>query len=546
MGYKISMIKLYFAQIFKDKDTSPEKLVVHRSLNIAWIFFFITSAFLWAWSMIHFDLGSHFTQDSFGYFLLAKNIFSGLGFTSFSARDFYIEPTWPVISRSFPPLHPFLIGLVDLIFGFGIRSAALLNIFVLFGTIVTFLILSRTLNKSTWFVIAFSFILFFWANPYYREELIAGRSIPCTIMFYYLAIIFFAKSIISNNNHRWHECMCGFFLCLMLHERFDQMLFCLLFIPASFIFYRLNGSSNWESFIKSGTITLVLVVFSLPWVIRNIIQFQTPFASNNTMAVISVNPDMACLNYWLPGDEPPTIYTAPNIWINQRIAFLVKNLKKIWEIAKHVIYIAPIAALAVWRRFHTLQKMFAIVSVLNMAASLITVSLTPYGDHRYFSLIHANLCIITFIGIASFLDRNRLKKIRNILFVLTIPLLVSLLLLDTHRTPLIRYLLKGQIIPNDTNIQQIYFETIKDAFQPYLSADDLLGVSFDAEKFTYFTGYKTISFPTNMRVHTRGLKQWMERWHVDFLILYNEQVKILNIEELVVAEAYGRSLIDFK
>ncbi|MDP1108695.1 hypothetical protein, partial [Klebsiella pneumoniae] len=66
--------------------------------------------------------GHQFSPDSYGNFLIGRNLFHGLGFTSPSARDLFVPPVYPVVSRSFPPLYPVLVGAVDRLTGAGIAS----------------------------------------------------------------------------------------------------------------------------------------------------------------------------------------------------------------------------------------------------------------------------------------------------------------------------------------------------------------------------------------------------------------------------------------
>ena len=82
--------------------------------------FLITPYFLivplsWLVLMVYYSptFGYDYSRDTYGYYLVSKNIFSGEGFSSSALRDFYLtnfDNFFP--TRSFPPLWPTLIGLL--------------------------------------------------------------------------------------------------------------------------------------------------------------------------------------------------------------------------------------------------------------------------------------------------------------------------------------------------------------------------------------------------------------------------------------------------
>jgi hypothetical protein len=516
---------------------------------ILYVLLFVVT-FLFIWTLLHPRMGNTFTQDSYAYYLLGRNLFDGLGYTTPCARDFSVEPIWPVISKSFPPLHPVLVGFVDMLTGLKIHAANVVSYLYIIGTIVLMFLLGRDLDRRTWLFFFFAFVVFVATNKYYREASGAGRSIPGMMLFFLLTILFFFKTLEQKGPRHLYEVLTGIMAAGMLHERFDQTLFCIAFIFFSGFIFKLSGFSTKQSLIKAGTIAGVFIAASLPWAIRNMIQFGAPFASDNTGSTTSTFRGLYCCSFWLPGREPPNLFTHPEMWLNQRLRYLSRNFGKIVKITYYVVYIAPIAVLAMWRTFSFKQRAFLFLIGIHFCTTLFTISLTPYGDNRYFSLVHLNLNIALVISMTNlflYLLRLRHKIYRMVYVAIQIAMVVALIFLtfsEENRQLMTTDLLAGRIIPKNTKEMEKSFQRADRIVSKYMKEGEILAVKPNAESYTYFTGRETAYYPSTVGRRRRILAEWTKAWSIDFYLFPRKIVNKLRLQEFVVANAVGRQLVD--
>ncbi|MDD5310100.1 MAG: hypothetical protein PHU25_22510, partial [Deltaproteobacteria bacterium] len=102
---------------------------------------------VWGWTRLNASPVDLFSPDSYACYLIGKNLFSGHGFSTFAIRDLHDTPAWPLPSRSFAPVLPFLVGLVDWLGGLGINSGVVVNWVFFLGTLITVSFLGRALDK---------------------------------------------------------------------------------------------------------------------------------------------------------------------------------------------------------------------------------------------------------------------------------------------------------------------------------------------------------------------------------------------------------------
>lgn len=501
-------------------------------------------AILHGWALLHARLGAHFTQDSYAYYLLGKNVFGGLGYTSYCARDFSVEPVWPVLSQSFPPLHPILTGLVDVITDLGVRSLSVVSLFYLMGTIVTMFFLGRGLDKKSWLFLFFAFIAVIGTNPFYREELEAGRSIPGMMLFYLLAMGCFVRTLDGKVRSRRTEILCGVMLAAMLLQRFDQTLFTLAFLFCSFFIFKLRGLNTRQSLIRTGTIAGAFAVASFPWALRNIIHFGSPFASDNTGSTMSTFRGLYCCHFWLPGMEPPSLFTHPEMWLNQRLKFLSSNFDKIVNITHHLVYVVPVAVLAMWRTFSFRQWVFIFFVLIQFCTTLFTISLTPYGDNRYFSLVHLNLAVVVAMVIANAFHAGSTRVIRAVVQTAMVLYLLHTTFSNANVRRFEADLLAGKIIPQTPDAKIANHRRMEAIVSKYVKQDDVLSVKPNADGYTAFTGRRTVYWPSTIKTNRRGLAEWIEVWSVDYFLLPRKYVKRLRLDPFVVAPVGSRLLVD--
>lgn len=513
-------------------------------LGLAVIGLTLLFVFVYAWSLLAPKLGSSFSQDSYGYFLLGNNLMGNKGFTSPSARDFNVEPVWPVSSRSFPPVFPLLVGAMNWLTGYGIQSNAIVNLLVLVLFIVVLIHFFKNIVDWAWILLMFSFVLFVATNPYYREEVLAGRSIPTTMLALFGFYTCFAKSLEERPRFFGSSILAGICLAIMMHTRFDQTLFCLAAVPFSFVLYRWKGDTNLEALKKTGTMFGAFLLVSMPWMVRNTRLFGLPFASDNAVAVFSTHPSLVGICYWPAGSEPDTIWTNLALWLNQRQHYLIANFKKIMHITSFTICWIPVIPLLLWRILTNKQRSFYLYACLHILCTIFSISISPYGDPRYFSSIHLNLLVMGFMCGAAVLDLAVAPLMEKILTYVALLVMLVLPFTDASRTPIAEHLLKGQLLPGDVKSQQARYGAMKAAFSPHFQSDPVIAVHHDAEIFTYYTGYRTIYYPINLKRRTKGLAEWIAKWNVDYLVLFQPMVRSLKMKKYVLASASGRTLLD--
>ncbi len=506
----------------------------------------ILATFLWAWTLLHDKLGSHFTQDSYAYYLLGKNLFSGLGYTTFSARDLAVEPVWPVLSKSFPPLHPILSGLVNSISDLGIRSLSLLSLIYLAATLVVILMFGNTIDKNGRLFVFFAFAALIATNSAYREELEAGRSIPGMIVFFLLTMFLFYKTISDNAPKYVYEILCGFSAAAIMLQRFDQTLFCAAFPILSLCVFRLQKLSWHQSLIKTGLITFSFGSALLPWTVRNIVQFGAPFASDNTGSVTTTFRGLQCCAVWLPGSEPPTLFTNPSMWMDQRILFLKSNFKSIMSVSHYTVFAAMLFPALIWKKLSFFKKICVSFMGIHFLTSLATVSLTPYGDARYFSLVHLNFYIILAVCVSSLLENTKLKAFSIAAKTTGILLLAFAVISSFTVKKHTDSLLNGRIIPQTTEALEAQFLKMDKIVSRHLKEDDILSLKPNAEGYAVFTGRRTVYYPSTVGSNRKILTRWMKKWNIEYLLLPKKDITKLRLQSYVLENVYGRLLVDGK
>ena len=506
--------------------------------------FFLAFTFFWMWLELHGLLGNSFSPDSYAFFLLGQNIFDGLGFSSFSLRDFYIDVAWPIPSRSFPPLYPLLVGLTDFVFSSRIQSGVGLNLFLLFATLFTFAFLSRSLSKSHWFFLSLSFLLFFDLNKPYQYELGAARSIPLMILLYLLFLFFFLKSLEEEAGTRKNTILCSASLCALLLSRFDQMPFCLAVLAMTPFIYRVKGTQFNRGIKKGATIAIVFVLLYLPWGVRNTVQFGTPWASDNAITAKSTHESIVQMTYWKKGEYPPSLFEEPKVWLKQRISYLKRNWKKFNKSTHHIVYYVPLLVLAFWATFTTSQRLVLFLGLLNALFTFAAISLTPYGDLRYFSLVHLNLILALGLCVTNLL---KVTSGRLSMFVAGVTIVVCLVTLPFHDRELrskASDLFSGRFIAHDVDRKQRFYDKLVSHMEQHLSSNTLLAVP-RPEEWTYFTKSRTTWLPRNGS-QTEHLVAWLKKFEVDFLVLGKKEEQALKLTSVAIDENQGVRLLDAK
>jgi hypothetical protein len=502
------------------------------------------AAFVWGWCLLFPQLGSYFSQDSYAYYLIGKNIFNGLGYTTDCARDLSVPPVWPVLSKSFPPLHPLLVGLIDTISGQGIRSASVASLFYLGGTIIVMFLLGRELDNETRLFVFFAFIAVFASNEAYRDEFEGGRSIPGMIVYFLLLILFYLKTLPPNPRKKTYEILCGIAAGAMLLQRFDQTIFVLAFLFLCFFVYRRFGLSASSSLQRTGIIVAAFVVTVLPWAIRNTIQFGAPFASDNTGAVTGTFRGLACCAFWPEGAVRQTIFTHPALWMHQRLDNLVQNFSRILELTNWVVCVVPIAVAVMWKTFPSRHKFYIFLALVHFGTTLFTISITPYGDRRYFSLVHLNTFIVATICIANLFHLRPMRPFRGAIQLGMIVLLLEMAVWGPNLRRIETGILSKTLIPQNTGKLKSRYAAMERIVRKHLKNDDLLSVKPNADGYTVFTGRRTVYFPSTIKNKRSDFAEWIKAWSVDYLLIPKGMVDALQLDKFVVDTVLGAKLVD--
>lgn len=312
-----------------------------------------------------------FSVDSWSYYELAKTFDS----------EFYKITTWRQyqfnngFGVSFPPLWPFLLWITDKIFSLGIYSGYFLNLSI---TVFTFLILVRICDKifqeKSFGIMLFALLLF---SNHYQDELVSGRSIPLSILLSLLML----EIILKDKLTFLEISKLGILSGLLILNRFDFLIPGLFF---GLILFRLVKDK------KVCIYYLFLLISILPWIFYSISHFGKLFVSDNSRTVIS-STSVFVLDYY--PEYLPTIIDHPIDW-------LIKSLKNIFKVLQNLLQASlPVVISIVFLSFYpkiltkrirsnTINKdinkliLFFSVFLLQIA----TISLTGYGDKRYFSV----------------------------------------------------------------------------------------------------------------------------------------------------------------
>ncbi len=501
-------------------------------------------SFIWAWCLLFPKLGSYFSQDSYAYYLIGKNIFRGLGYTTDCARDLSVPPVWPVVSKSFPPLHPLLVGFADFILGLKIRSASAVSLLYLGGTLVATLYLGRELEKRAGLFVFFAFIATFALNGAYREELEGGRSIPGMMIFFLLLMLFHLKTLPPNPRKRIFEILSGVCAGAMLLQRFDQTLFSLVYLFLCFFIYRRFGLSKSESLKRCGLIVGAFTLTVLPWAIRNTVQFGAPFASDNTASVFGTFRGLACCAFRPHGYIPQTIFTDPEVWLNQKLGNLSKNLFRILAVTHYTVLVVPAVFAAMWKTFSPKQRLFALTAFIHLCMTLLTISLTPYGDRRYFSLVHLNTLIVAAFCAANLFELKGVRTIRGLIQAGLVVFLFASTFSATNLERIGTAISHKTLIPQNPKKEKSKFTKMERVVRKHVKKKDTLVVKPNADGYTAFTGRRTVYFPSTIHSNRRDFAEWLKAWSIDFLLVPKNTVTNLRLDKFVIDEVSGRKLVD--
>lgn len=351
---------------------------------------FILFNFLLIYSLVTLP-GFWYSPDSFTYYELSKTFF---GDNSFFVPNTYRSYLSLEHSASFPPLYPFLIAVLNLIFGDSYLNSAYYNLVIMS---LSYLLLIKILNRysTNSFIIAiFAFsILMYWE---YLGEVISGRSIPLALLLVLLSLYFYK----INNN------LAVFFIGLSCLVRFDLLAFATLLV----LFLS----------IKERKLHFILIfIFSLsPWVAYSLINFDIFWVSDNSWIATSAIYSHVT---FFPAGTHYTIFNYPDYWFNRVLGnFYVANAKFMLAISSNlVVLFLFLSSFSKVNRVNFKITSFIFV-VLLISSCLVPIYLSGYFEFRYFYLP------IFIVGFYLFINVNTISGTKALIFILPFMLIMPL------------------------------------------------------------------------------------------------------------------------
>ncbi len=447
--------------------------------------FFILAFMLTLAGVLWGSVGRNFSPDSVAYLLLGRSFWTDGSYLTQAFRDLHSGFTnFGQESRSFPPAWPILVGATHRLLHTDLYSGVLLNAIIAFALLLCSARLGRKIlgENGSWAGLL-STALFLGTDLAFQDELIAARSIPFALLLLMLVLLALLEDRLG-----WAGVLAG----VAALNRFDQL-------PAMLLV------AAWISYRSPRRFHLFLLGFGVlyfPWGLRNILVFNSPFASDNSATAISTYPGFYGLSYFESGSLPGTIFTDPLLWLTQRSRYFLLNLFFSVKTGFGIPLIALGATVSAFPRVTPALRKTLLILGVHATASLAATSLTPFHDARYFSVLHWSSFFIVALLIAQ-----------------TASVQVSLHRWPYLATPLFILIAvaahfergKGAIL----DITQIPGRSIHEAIARQLRENSPPGeesrvASSAAEAFHWSTGIPSIYLPLNLNVsrQNKAFQEW--------------------------------------
>jgi hypothetical protein len=274
----------------------------------------------------------------------------------------------------------------------------------------------------------------------------------------------------------------------------------------------------------------------IPWSIRNIIVFGNPFASDSSISALSTYASIVQISWF---EHIPQLQDNPSLWITQRITFAIQNLKILLKLSNRIGGFLSIALslYGLWSpNISKSIKTYITISWLWVFSNLITISITPYHDARYFSFstflifTSALLTLISLISLKNKIDlqkfdyatigKNQTLKFQWILSVFS---LILIFVLVNHFV-----ISKNKF--EDKNSPGLI--CLSNAFKGEINNNDL--IAFEAaENLAYYSNWRTIYMPLNLQYPDKDFISWKSKLNVRYAIL-PEASSILKHPQVVI------------
>jgi hypothetical protein len=343
----------------------------------------------------------YFSTDSWYYLEISKNIFSDFNKIN-TFKQFQINEPYNI---SFPPFYPILINIFNFFFNAGIYAGFFINFIILFFTTIIIRAICLELLKSK--IIGYLIVFLLINTSGYISELIGGRSIPLSILIFYVSFYLSTKVVNPYFIMIINGILCG----LMFLNRFDTLL-------ASFLL----GIVLSILFRKKNNLFLLLLTFLVSFSLINSFYFSDNyekfgkiFISDNSRTVLAVEKTYVS-DYFSSNID--TFIQNPKDWIiKTTINVLNSLLKGFYSIN---IFVSTITLMLTYFYISIFNKNFiplklnrnqklAFCFFIFSFFQILSVSLTGYPDTRYF--IHFLIYTFLFLQI---IFHNQNKKTFNL------------------------------------------------------------------------------------------------------------------------------------
>jgi len=373
-------------------------------------------------------LGSPYTPDSYSYYEISQTIFSNFGSINTIRQYIYFTE----LGISFPYLFPAMIAIVNILTGFSIYSGNFINIIAALISVYLLIKISKKLTRSTYAGLAASALLLF--NTEFLDELATARAVPLSVLFVLLMmdVVVHSKALamIPQRTRRaknrfekfmWKKCIerdlffMGLFGGAGMVVRFDFIAISGLvgvFLVVFFVMKK-NVFKTIPFYIFG------LLVFTLPWIIYSMWNFQTFWISDNSGTMFLINPTNP-QRAFLPGEEIPSLFTDSAAWLDSRAVMFVNRFWDFFYMMSRPVELTVLLGIIMLciislrmgkinQRETKGLKVLAICVVIIYFAKSVAIFLVGYGDLRY----HAEtIIIVLFVALCT----TYRKKIHSLLW----------------------------------------------------------------------------------------------------------------------------------
>lgn len=434
-----------------------------------------------------------------------------------------------MISRSFPPLYPIPVGVVDRFSSFAIASGVLVNMAVLAGVVWVLATTFKRFESILSFAPFFASVLVLALTPSLTNDVAGARVLPLTFL-----LVLYATYVAVERDA---PVLLGTTLGLAALARFDTTAFAIL-LPILLV---LLGKQTLRSSAK--TYFAMMLVYAT-WGVRNWLLFGSFFASDNAISALSLTPGMAQLNWYI--ETPARAWNAVHEWSTQRVSYLVENVRVLVNGTQLFGGLLPLLALAALPFASGLARektrWYGAVVLLFVVTNLASVSLTSFHDARYFAIS----AVLTFIAFTQWACEAISDRRTSRVFVEKWTCVSETGLLMACASCLILVFFFRTSYVADQYEEGANLKQLRELIAPIIPPGSRVatGVGY-AESMSYYMGYMTVSMPSGQS-STPAFYDWQRHWRMDFSIVSPTSPTASEWNNAVRASLNGWRVIDLR